>query len=413
MKLKFQGDEFKQIYPGIFLWSVLQQDMKINATFKLVMNRFLYPLNISLEGFGYSLGSRQDSAKLTYAVLLFQPETIDPTQDGAEMELQPPPGIFCPRTTIHPPQTFPDFPNQFSVNIETVDNNNRVSYSQHHYNLRQKLVSIKFSPRPHGNSASIFLTSLTLSHHLLPQTYNIIHDFTTGLQYSVSERTGNCSIQPISPSYEDAAKLDGRTVRLKLAYELLEVNPHKFVFAGKRTIRGIPADVWVAEKLPDNPDDPYSTIEIFFADPEFTVQIEEVNDHKNVPLGMVTYHANSITAANFHTKVVNHYYHFTSSPPHWKVYDISSCVPYSDRLYLKLNLQVSYSQLIQFSLTAAQDSIQAAIAGEAHVSALRIVDIFLSSASQTAGVDVWFVLLQKPKLDLGEAIPSGAGKEPD
>ena len=71
--------------------------------------------------------------------------------------------------------------------------------------------------------------------------------------------------------------------------------------------------------------------------------------------------------------------------------------------------QVSYSQLIQFSLTAAQDSIQAAIAGEAHVSALRIVDIFLSSASQTAGVDVWFVLLQKPKLDLGEAIPSGAG----
>ena len=59
--------------------------------------RFLYPLNIALEGFGYSLGSRQDSAKLTYAVLLFQPETIDPTQDGAEMELQPPPGIFCPR----------------------------------------------------------------------------------------------------------------------------------------------------------------------------------------------------------------------------------------------------------------------------------------------------------------------------
>ena len=88
--------------------------------------------------------------------------------------------------------------------------------------------------------------------------------------------------------------------------------------------------------------------------------------------------------------------------------------------------QVIYSQLIQFSLTAAQDSIQAAIAGEAHVSSLRIVDIFLSSASQTAGVDVWcvarqstknicsnyekylyfrFVLLQKPKID--------EDKEPD
>ena len=59
--------------------------------------------------------------------------------------------------------------------------------------------------------------------------------------------------------------------------------------------------------------------------------------------------------------------------------------------------QVIYSQLIQFSLTAAQDSIQAAIASEAHVSSLRIVDIFLSSASQTAGVDVWCVALQSTK----------------
>jgi len=40
-----------------------------------------------------------------------------------------------------------------------------------------------------------------------------------------------------------------------------------------REIRGIPADVWIAEKIPDSPDEPYSTIEIFFADPEYTVQI--------------------------------------------------------------------------------------------------------------------------------------------
>ena len=43
------------------------------------------------------------------------------------------------------------------------------------------------------------------------------------------------------------------------------------------------------------------------------------------------------------------------------------------------------------------------------MSSLRVVDIFLSSASQTSGVDVWFVLLQKPRLDSGEAVPSGAG----
>ena len=81
------------------------------------------------------------------------------------------------------------------------------------------------------------------------------------------------TIDLIKRKYFASCQADGRTVRLKLAYELLDVNPHKFVFSGKRTIRGIPADVWIAEKIPDSPDEPYSTIEIFFADPEYTVQI--------------------------------------------------------------------------------------------------------------------------------------------
>ena len=78
---------------------------------------------------------------------------------------------------------------------------------------------------------------------------------------------GTSKLYPLLPP------ADGRSVRLKLAWELLEVSPHKFVFAGKRQLRGIPADVWVAEKLPDTEDGPYSTIEIFFADPKYTVQI--------------------------------------------------------------------------------------------------------------------------------------------
>ena len=47
--------------------------------------------------------------------------------------------------------------------------------------------------------------------------------------------------------------------------------------------------------------------------------VGELADPKNVPLGMVTHHASSITAATFHTKVVSHYYHFSSAAPHWKV----------------------------------------------------------------------------------------------
>ena len=51
-----------------------------------------------MAGFGYSLGSRSDSAQLTYAVILFQPETgAGAGNQDPGVELQPPPGIFCPR----------------------------------------------------------------------------------------------------------------------------------------------------------------------------------------------------------------------------------------------------------------------------------------------------------------------------
>ena len=40
------------------------------------------------------------------------------------------------------------------------------------------------------------------------------------------------------------------------------------------------------------------------------------------------------------------------------------------------------------------------------------MDIFLSSASQTAGVDVWFVLLDRPQLDSRADLPPGAAAEP-
>ena len=45
--------------------------------------------------------------------------------------------------------------------------------------------------------------------------------------------SGNCSVTPITPDYSDAARLDGRRVRIKHAKELLQVNPSQFVFSGK------------------------------------------------------------------------------------------------------------------------------------------------------------------------------------
>ena len=76
MMFTSQGGDFKQIFPGIFTWITEKQDLKLNATFKVVLEKFLHPLDI--DGFGYAIGSKLDIARIKYLVILFQPEDPDP-----------------------------------------------------------------------------------------------------------------------------------------------------------------------------------------------------------------------------------------------------------------------------------------------------------------------------------------------
>jgi len=161
---------------------------------------------------------------------------------------------------------------------------------------------MQVSPRPHRTSTSLFLSSLALSpggSRLPAHSYNIIHDFTSGLQFTVSEHTGNCSVQAIPRNSPDAAVVDRTTVRLRLAREMLEISPDRFVYSGQRNIRGVLADVWTGEKLGDRADDPYSTVELFFSTPDYKVQVGEVNEERRVPLGLATYHAETRTSSYF------------------------------------------------------------------------------------------------------------------
>jgi len=404
-QLVTQNGEVEHLGTDLYSWKLEGGNLRILSVFRLV-DRLLRPVQVEVSGLGYNLGSKDDRAHISCNILQFEPTgsmKLRMLLNPGEVEtsiLQQDPGIFCPKSNLHPPRTLPELPNQFSVKIETVvEGSNQVSYSHHNYDLQHKLVSVKLTPRIH-TPPSVFLTTLALAPHLLPQTYNIIHDFNTGLQYTVSERTGNCTVQKIPTWMGDAAKMEGRPVRLKLASELLQVNPVDFVYSGRRRIRGISADVWTAEKDGETAADAYSTIELYFSDADWTMQLEEVNEIKNVPLGMATYYADSRTAPYFHTKIVSHYFEFSGSHPSWKMFDISKCLSNADRLYLRLTLQVSYGQLIQFSLATAQDSIRAALARNAKISPLRVVDLFLSSSRSNAGVEAWFVLLEKPEVSL-------------
>jgi len=337
----------------------------------------------------------------------------------------PPKGIFCQRPEIFR-RKLPEIPDQFSVNIETIDEEEKtVTYSQQHYDVSDKLVSFRFAPRSHSPPA-IFFARFILSSTFPNEAFKIVQDFHTQLQYTINERSGNCSVKKIPLTAPDVVGTagagvggtrgggtptrsrvaDNAHVRVKHAKELLNIEASRFVYAGERSFRGVPADVWVAERPESRRSSSggggqYQTTELYFSRTEWKLLVDEVNPLRSLPLGMTTFIANSKNSSGFHTRVTSHYVDFNPTQPDWNFFDISMCVRPTNRMFLKVTLEVSYSQLIQFSLQKAHDSIRKAIASLIKVSPLRISDLHLSSTPGTKqGIDVWFVILGSTNANL-------------
>ena len=64
----------------------------------------------------------------------------------------------------------------------------------------------------------------------------------------------------------------------------------------QRHIRGIPVDVWVAEKPVSVG---YQTTEIYFSRHDWNILVEEVNSHQELPLGMAVYRANFVSVLTY------------------------------------------------------------------------------------------------------------------
>jgi len=366
---------------------------------------------------------------------------LRPSRGGASIRNDwtiAPEGVFCQRPDIYR-KKLPEIPDHFSVKIETIDKTQKaVTFSEEYYDFSEKLVSFEFAPRSHSPPA-IFFSRFLINSGFPNDLYRIVHDFSAEVQYTLNERSGNCSMRQIPASasmqlsadsemignnglgfrkrnfrrrtrreentilintkeHQNAVLGSLRHVRLRHAKELLSVNPKKFVYSGTREIRGIPCDVWVAESL-SNEEGQYSTIELYFSRPDYHILVEEVNSLSQLPLGMRTYFAPSKNSSRFENTITSHYYEFNPSRPMWKHFDVSSCLAQLDKLYLKVTLDVSYTLLVQFSLQKAHDSIRKAIAGISGISPLRISHLYLStSPGNKEAIDVWFVMLERPNL---------------
>ena len=185
-KLLDHKEELEELYEGFYSWNIVDTSgFQINSTFKFVNNQILLPVEIFIEDIGHFQGSRNETVRLKYSIIQFEPSNQFSLRnqiqsDGPNaFDLQPFPGIFCPVSSIHPPRSFPKIPNQFSVEIETVyKNTKQVSYVNHQYDLHHRLVSFRFLTN--ASSTSLFLSPLARTSYPSGQ---VIHDFNSGLQY--------------------------------------------------------------------------------------------------------------------------------------------------------------------------------------------------------------------------------------
>ncbi|KAF2363244.1 hypothetical protein FHG87_005992 [Trinorchestia longiramus] len=343
------------------------------------------PLYFSLTGDGSVFLQEEGRISLQYRVLAFHPQTAT----VAELMLTPP-GVFCP---VDERKRLPKLANQFTLTMETViENLGTIAYEHQSYDSEEKFVSYTYRPHLHAQDMLFHIIPSRLNSS--DRTYRVVHDFRTGVQYMIDEKTSNCSIEDIPVTALDAAVTDNQNIRLRHASELISLDPNTFIYKGTRTVRGILCDVWVADR--GTRKGQYSTVEIYFTHQSWAVEFEVLNKRRQVPVGLSSYVADAKNLKEWSSVVHTYFYEYSDSHPSWKEFDVSPCLKRINRLFLLLTLQTSYSELAHYNLDVAKNSIRNVIASIAGVSPLRITDLFLSSRHVTNELDVWFVLLEKP-----------------
>ncbi|CAL4081500.1 unnamed protein product, partial [Meganyctiphanes norvegica] len=267
----------------VVVWRVVAADMMVEATYsRAVGGGQLSPLTFTVKGSGRVFRFPGGALWLRYTIRSWARET-----DAAHVLVATPPGVFCP---AHERKFLPKLANQFSITMETViENLGTIAYESQHYESEEKLVS--FTYRPHLHAEGMFLLNIPGLTDMTIEFYRVIHDFKTGIQYMINEKTSNCSIQGIPVSALDAAPADNQHIRLRHASELISIDPNMFIYKGTRRVRGIICDVWVAERGVRKGQ--YSTVEIYFSHENWTVEVEVFNKVRQVPIGISSYIADA------------------------------------------------------------------------------------------------------------------------
>ncbi|XP_053387920.1 uncharacterized protein LOC128545888 [Mercenaria mercenaria] len=290
-------------------------------------------------------------------------------------DLQTPAGVYCPRAKNMKPLPTPTSSFHFTAEILFGQSISRI---KEWYDSDLNLVRYDYDPLG------------TQKYGTLPLTQ--VHDFSTGVAYVIDTLRGNCTATPISSTGFDVRNADPSHVRIRTSKEFFYFDKASYVYEGRRQVRGITTDVWIAQRN-DWPKagSPNSTWEWYFATPNYTANLMQKPTF-GLPVRMV------LDAGIGQHYIYNIYDYDERRPMIWS-YDISNCFNYSERQDFSFRLPGSYRKLVNgnmelFRYAVLQAIVIAGTSNKLQLSALRVYNIQIDYADNS-DIIVQFTLLDK------------------
>ncbi|XP_056002711.1 uncharacterized protein LOC130049325 isoform X2 [Ostrea edulis] len=276
------------------------------------------------------------------------------TIDNPEV-FETPAGLQCPgRKNV---KGLPPIPDAFSFMSENVGKKKRtVSYSEEYYSFMEKLVMYYYRPLPSDNSP--FGTS----------DLRKVHDFYTGVAYTIDTMRGNCTVGPIPQPSFDAESVDNSHIRMTTPKEFFNFDDNQYTYQGVKTVRDIDCDSWVGLKANWPTPGINSTWQWYFATNQW-VGVSTGTSQGGTLVQVVI----DVPSINIHLE--SNVFNFDTNNLDIFKFDISQCYVYRNRRKFQMEFPGDFKSAVYGNLHVFKSSILRRLRYTLGVSALRIANL--------------------------------------
>jgi len=261
------------------------------------------------------------------------------------------------------PKPVPSLSGQFSYHEEiTIPNLKSVFNSHIYYDSDYKLVRydmVNTQPTP-----PLFTVD----------PISAIHDYTSGLAYTLDKSQGNCTIAPLSNTSFDVqfAQNAGFVVKMKSPLDIFYLNG-SYRYAGQRTIRGMLCDVFEDHrtdfKFGNNPMPSESVFQFYFMSEDWNEMSEDSGSPvSSQPIALVI----SSSAGGF--TLTYNFYDFSEQHPDLSNFDIRPCYVGSQLKHFLIKFQGNYHPTLDTQLKKFTKTVQQQLQFVTSASFLRFQD---------------------------------------